>query len=187
MDDIEITKEVLELLAVYVRKPYAHGRTSQTELYLDNDTLEKLFCWGTGWGPVAGLISSLNEKVNIFFVGFDYLHLFSKFSQNLPLYFEFYADPSDSTNIFKTANEKQPNVGENVIQMSNLHAYKETPYQMLVQLINSFSVPQKYHFPLYTRIFISKIFPDAYLRQQVVYLRLVAFTILGNSLHKLYH
>jgi len=169
VDDLELTKEILEVLATLVKKPHPHSRRGYTEVYLDYSTLEKLFCLAQGWGSKEagfGILSCLDEK----------------FSKPIPVHFEYYIEANDSTNTYKNKDvDPQPTPGIHVIHLPDVHLYKESSCQSVTQLINAFSIPEKYHFPLFARIRLAKLFPDPTLRRQYIYLRLLAFAILAQT------
>jgi len=139
VEDNVIRIEVLKVLLAYVKKTNPHSRRALPEVYLDASIQEKLLALAQGWnGKETGLtISACCDD---------------RLIASLPLHFEFYI----------SENKEHPETtGHHVIHVDNVHTYQESSFEIFKQLLKKFpNIPQKYHYPLFARINLSKSFPN---------------------------
>eukprot|EP01118_Nematostelium_gracile_P018285 TRINITY_DN8086_c0_g1_i3.p1 TRINITY_DN8086_c0_g1~~TRINITY_DN8086_c0_g1_i3.p1 ORF type:complete len:444 (+),score=71.32 TRINITY_DN8086_c0_g1_i3:165-1496(+) len=159
LDDLEIVAEALKLISAFVkRSPKSNRRRGNQDVSLESQLEEKLFTLSQGWGPSL-LQCGINQQLTI------------------PLHFEFYVVEEDIDNSAK----KNPTLGQNIIHIENLHKTPESPIQVLQQLVEKLCIPKKYHFALFSRIRLVKSFPNMQIRTQLLYIRLITFSILAQS------
>lgn len=71
--------------------------------------------------------------------------------------------------------------GHRSIQYPCFHLFTESNIDILSQLVEKYSIPRKYHFPLLMRIRLARSFPDASARRDLVRINLLAFTVLAQA------
>jgi len=158
----------METLNVLISYSSREESNSQGEVYLDHGIPASLFCLAQGWGQDThqGLVHFCTDS--------------SLFKEGLPLYFKYYiTDPSEFLPLKESA--EHPPLGVQKIYMENVPQYSESPREITKQLISKYRIPAIHHYPLFTRVRLSKESKDLSFREQWMLIRMKAWAILARS------
>jgi hypothetical protein len=177
MDDNSIIIEVLKVLDSYVKSTLPESKQHHIGTSLPSNLQARLLELSQGWGGKETGLSMIvlcDDTVSSLVT----TRLTSQTTVTLPLYFDFFRETKAPSSEAMVISSTLPQ-GQNVINLSYIEHYKEDAVEILQQLVSKFAVPTKYHPALFSRIRLCKAFPDPTLRKQFIYIRLLAFNVLG--------